>query len=104
MPDTNELLDRIARAAVEENQNTASDGEVAAVLKHGSAARFHVWERHFAKADERQRLDEKLAASSPEFQAAVAATERVLAEELADSNARIARVRAEYPNLFKDYQ
>lgn len=95
-----DLIDAASRAAVEHTSGTLADSEVAAVLKHGSDARLHVWDRHYANADERRRLDQKLAASSPEFQAAVAATERVLAEELAADNARRARVRAENPALF----
>lgn len=99
-----ELVDAAARAAVESTTGTVTDGELAAVLKHGHEARLAVWDRHFAAPEERRRLDQKLATSSPEFQAAVAATERVLAEELAEDNARRTRVRAENPNLFKDYQ
>ncbi|PWJ84873.1 hypothetical protein C7441_104141 [Pseudaminobacter salicylatoxidans] len=102
MNDISELIDAAARAAVEHN-GTIADGELAAVLQHGSDARLHVWDRHYANADERRRLDQKLATSSPEFQSAVAAVERVLAEELADDNVRRARVRAENPGLFKEY-
>lgn len=94
------LIDAAARAAVEHTGSPSQD-ELAAVLQHGSAARLHLWERHYASTAERHRLDEKLAASAPEFQAAVAAVERVLADELADDNTRRERVRAENPNLFK---
>jgi hypothetical protein len=96
----NELLDAAAQAAVEQNHSPSSDDELAVVLKHGSEARSHVWDRHYASPAERRGLDEKLAASSPKFQAAVATVERVLADELADDNARRARVRAENPKLF----
>lgn len=65
-------------------------------------ARLHVWDAHYATPDERARLDAKLAASSPEFQAAVAVTETALAEELAADNERRARVRRENPSYFKD--
>jgi hypothetical protein len=98
-----ELIDAASRAAVEHTTGMVTDSEVAAVLKHGSDARVHVWDRHYANADERRRLDQKLTASPPEFQAAVAAVERVLAEDLAADNARRARVRAENPELFKEY-
>jgi hypothetical protein len=97
--DVTELIDAAAKAAVEHN-HSPSDGELAAILKPGSEARSHVWDRHYGTPVERKRLDEKLAASPPEFQAAVATVERVMADELADDNARRARVRAENPNLF----
>lgn len=100
MTNVTELLGRLAAAAVEQQPTVASKDELSAVLKHGSEARLHVWDRHYASPAERYRLDEKLAASAPEFQAAVAAAERILADELADDNARRARVRAEYPELF----
>lgn len=100
--DIDKLIDAAARAAVEQSACTSSNDELAAVLEHGQSARSHVWDRHFASSSERRLLDQKLAGSTPEFQAAVAATERVLADELADDNARRARVRAENPNLFKE--
>jgi len=86
--DVTELIDAAAKAAVEHNHSPSDDGELAVVLKHGSEARSHVWDRHYASPAERKRLDERLAASLPEFQAAVATVERVLADELADDNAR----------------
>jgi hypothetical protein len=95
-----ELIDAAAKAAVEHNHSPFDDGELAAILKPGSEARSHVWDRHYGTPVERKRLDEKLAASPPEFQAAVATVEHALADELADDNARRARVRAENPNLF----
>ncbi len=73
MTDVTELIDRLAAAAVEHQPSAATGDELAAVLKHGREARLHVWDRHYASAAERQRLDEKLASSTPEFQAAVAA-------------------------------
>ncbi len=102
MPDTQSLIDQIARASVEAGGAVAGDYELAAVLTHGDEARQHVWDRHYANATLRVRLAERLAASTPEFQAAVAATERVLADELAADNERRARVRAENPDYFKD--
>lgn len=90
----------MAAADVASRQSPASD--VVALVKHGAAARAHVWERHYASTPERERLAEKLAASTTEFRAAVAATEKALAEELADDNARRDRVRAENPSIFKD--
>jgi hypothetical protein len=101
--DIDKLIDAAAAAAVE-SAGTSSDDELAALLNHGKEARLHVWDAHYANKTERVRLAEKLAASSPEFQLAVAATERILADELAESRARIERIRAENPNLYKDYQ
>jgi hypothetical protein len=98
MTNITELLARAAEAA----EAQPDDSAVAAVLKHGADARIYVWDAHFASGAERARLDEKLAASAPDFQLAVAATERALAEELADSSARRARIRAENPLYFKD--
>lgn len=89
-----------AAADVARQQTPAAD--VVALVKHGAAARAHVWERHYASTPERERLAGKLAASTPEFRAAVEATETALAEELADDNARRDRVRAENPSIFKD--
>lgn len=99
--DVKELIDAAARAA-EGQASHPADGELAAVLNHGNGARLHVWDRHYANAAERRRLDEKLASSTPEFQVAVAATERVLADELAADNDRRTRVRAANPDYFKD--
>lgn len=95
-----ELIARAADAA----SKTQPDSDLVAVVKHGTAARQHVWERHYAAPAGRIALAEKLAASPADFQAAVAATEHALADELADDNARRARVRAENPTFFKDYK
>lgn len=100
MTDIKDLLARAAAAA----ESQPDDSAIAAVLKHGAEARAYVWDSHYASGAERARLDQKLAASTPDFQMAVAATERALAEELADSSARRARIRAENPNYFKDYK
>ncbi|MVA71485.1 hypothetical protein GOZ81_10400 [Agrobacterium vitis] len=93
-----DLITAAANAARE--QSPAAD--VVALVKHGAAARAHVWDRHYGSTAERERLATKLAASTPEFRAAVAATETALADELADDNARRARIRAENPTYFKD--
>lgn len=93
-----ELIARAAEAA----DKTEPDGNLLAVVKHGVAARQHVWDRHFATPAERARLAEKLTSAPPDFQAAVAATEHALSEELADSSARRARIRAENPQYFKE--
>lgn len=94
-----ELIAAAAKAA----EKPAVDDELAAVLEHGNEARLHVWDRHYATAAGRRRLDEKLAASSPSFQAAVAATERILADELAADDARRAQIRVDNPTYFQDY-
>ena len=90
------LLDRLAEATAESDDYAELPPALA------REARLHVWDAHFTNTDERARLDEKLAASSPEFQAAVAVTETALAEELAADNERRARVRRENPSYFKD--
>lgn len=95
------IKDLISAAADAASQQSPT-ADVEALVKHGAAARAHVWERHYASTPERERLAQKLAASTPEFQRAVAATEKALAEELADDNARRDRVRAENPSIFKD--
>lgn len=92
----------LIKAAADAASQQSPAAAVLALVKHGAAARAHVWERHYASTAERERLAEKLAASPPEFRAAVAATETALAEELADDNARRDRVRAENPSIFKD--
>ncbi len=84
-----ELIDAAARAAVEHDPDDLPD-----YLRPGSDARLFVFDRQYA--------DKKLAESGPEFQAQVAAVEEHLAEELADNAQRIARVRAEHPEHFKD--
>jgi malonyl CoA-acyl carrier protein transacylase len=96
--DIRDLLSRAAEAA----SKTQPDSDLLAVVKHGDEARRHVWNKHYAAPAERLRLAEKLASASPDFQAAVAATENALAEEIADDNARRARVRANNPTYFKD--
>lgn len=93
-----ELIARAAEAA----DKTQPDGDLLAVVKHAASARQFVWDQHYASSAERALLDERLAASPPDFQAAVAATERALSEELADSSARRARIRAENPQYFKE--
>lgn len=95
------IRDLIAAAADAASQQSPA-ADVLALVKHGAAARAYVWEQHYASTPERERLAEKLAASPPEFRAAVAATETALAEELADDNARRDRVRAQNPSIFKD--
>ncbi len=95
------IKDLITEAVVVASQQSPAS-DVVALVKHGAAARAHVWERHYASTPERERLAEKLAESTTEFRAAVAATEKALAEELADDNARRDRVRAENPSIFKD--
>lgn len=95
------IQDLIA-AAAEAAREQSPAADVVALVKHGAAARAHVWDWHYASAAERERLAEKLAASTTEFRAAVAATEKALAEDLADDNARRDRIRAENPSLFKD--
>jgi len=96
MTDINEILSRAVAAA----EKTQPGADVQALVKHGAEARAHVWDRHFASTSERECLAEKLAAASPEFQAAVAATENALADELAEDNLRRARVRAANPTHF----
>lgn len=96
MTDIDTLIERAAKAA------SAIDDDPAALSTHGAGARQHVWDCHYAAPAERAHLAEKLAESSSEFRAAVAATEHVLADELAEDNARRARVRAENPSYFKD--
>lgn len=93
MTDIIQLLAEAAQAAAE---------ATAVPAEHATAARLHVWDQHYAGPAERTRLAEKLAAASPEFQAAVAATKRALAQDLADDNERRARCRAENPTYFKD--
>lgn len=95
MTDLKSLLADAAQAAAEADDVPE---------EHAAAARQHVWDRHYAEPAARALLAEKLATSTPEFQAAVAATERALAEELAEDNARRARVRAQNPTYFKDYK
>lgn len=90
------LLDRLAEATAESDDY---DELPPALAKE---ARLHVWDAHYANPDERARLDAQLAASTPEFQDAVAVIETALAEELADDNVRRARVRRENPDIFKD--
>ncbi|MDX3928694.1 MAG: hypothetical protein QHC90_23175 [Shinella sp.] len=103
MTNTHDLIDKLAAAAVEHQPVAANADELAAVVKHGTEARLYVWNRHYATRAERVRLDQNLAQSSPEFQVAVKATERVLADELAADNERRARVHAENPDYFKEY-
>lgn len=93
-----ELIDAAARAAVEHQPDDLPD-----YLKPGSDAREFVFDRQYADKTGHRDLAKKLADSGPEFQAQVAAVEKYLAEELADNAQRIARVRAENPELFKDY-
>ncbi len=114
--DIDELIDAAARAAVEDTasaEHAASEREALlehaasereALLEHGKEAKHHVWEMHYANATMRAYLHKKLAASPPAFQAAVAAVETILADELAEDNKRRAAIRAEYPTLFKDYE
>ncbi|QNQ40054.1 hypothetical protein [Brucella intermedia] len=90
------LLDQLAEATAESDDYAELPPALA------KDARLHVWDAHYANPDQRARLDAKLAASSPEFQAAVAVTETALAEELAANNERRARVRRENPSYFKD--
>ena len=97
MTNINDLIERAAAAA-----SSGIDEDHASLATHGATARQFVWDRHYAARVERDRLVDKLAASSPEFRAAVAATEHVLADELAEDNARRARLRAENPSYFKD--
>jgi hypothetical protein len=97
MTNINALIERAATAAA-----SATEEDPAFLATHGAAARQFVWDRHYAAPSERARLADKLAANSPEFRVAVAATEHVLADELADDNARRARVRADNPTFFKD--
>lgn len=96
--DLNDLIAAAANAAGAQEPHA----DIAALVEHGKEARQHVWDWHYAGTAERARLAEKLAASTPEFQRAVSVTEKALAEELADDNARRARVRAENPTFFKD--
>lgn len=91
-----QLFDRLAEATAESDDYAELPPALA------KEARLHVWDAHYANPDERARLDAHLAASSPEFQAAVAVTETALAEELAANNERRARVRRENPTYFKD--
>ncbi|MBN7807268.1 hypothetical protein JZX86_18095 [Agrobacterium rosae] len=92
----------LIKAAADAASQQSPAVDVVALVKHGFDARAHVWERHYASTPEREQLAEKLAASTPEFQLAVALTEKALADELADDNARRDRVRAENPSIFKD--
>ncbi|NHT75086.1 hypothetical protein G8E10_04855 [Rhizobiaceae bacterium CRRU44] len=98
MTDIKTLLERAESVA----SKTQPNGDLLAVVKHAASARQFVWDQHYASSAERALLDERLAASAPEFQAAVAATERALSEELTDSSARRARIRAENPQYFKE--
>lgn len=93
-----ELLDAAAQAAVEHRA-----GDVPAHFKPGSDVRCFVWDRHFATPEQNRRLDEKLAESTAEFRDQVAAVERHLADELAADTVRLAKVRVEHPELYKDY-
>ncbi|UZX42348.1 hypothetical protein A6U84_03290 [Agrobacterium sp. 13-2099-1-2] len=96
--DIKDLITAAANAAGAQEPHA----DIAALVEHAKEARQHVWDWHYAGTAERGRLAEKLAASPPEFQRAVAVTEKALAEELADSSARRARIRAENPSFFKD--
>lgn len=96
--DIKDLITAAANAAGAQEPHA----DISALVEHGKEARQHVWDWHYAGTAERKRLAEKLTASTPEFQRAVAVTEKALAEELADSSARRARIRAENPSLFKD--
>lgn len=103
--DIDELIDAAARAAVEDPASAEhATSEREALLEHGKEAKHHVWEMHYANTTMRVHLRKKLAASPPAFQAAVAAVENILADELAEDNKRRAAIRAEYPNLYKDYE
>ena len=96
-----DLKDLITAAAnAVEAQEPHAD--IKALVEHCKEARQHVKDRHYGNTAEREQLAQKLAASTPEFQRAVALTEIALAEELADDNARRARIRAENPSFFKD--
>ncbi|MHA6641831.1 hypothetical protein [Mesorhizobium sp. A623] len=94
--DITELLDAAARAAVEHGDVVAEH------LKPGSDERCFVWDRIYANKEQRLRLDAKLAECVPQFRAQVAEAERHLAEEIEDTNNRLARLRAETPELYKD--
>lgn len=94
--DIAELLDAAAQAAVEHGDVVAEH------LKPGSKARGFVWDRIYANKEQRLRLDVELADGVPEFRAQVAEAERHLAEEIEDTNHRLARLRAENPKLYKD--
>jgi len=101
-----DLKDLISAAADAAEKDAASQQspavDVEALKKHGLDARRHVWERHHANEYAREILAQKLAASTPEFQLAVALTEKILADELADDNVRRARALAENPSIIKD--
>jgi|GEM_PF-3650090 len=96
--DLKELISAAANAAGAQSPSA----DISALVEHGKEARQHVWDWHYASTAERARLAEKLAAATPEFQRAVAVTEKALAEELTDDNARRDRIRAENPSIFKD--
>jgi len=96
--DIKNLIAAAADAAVAHEPSA----DIMALVSHAKDARLYVWDFHYGNTADRERLSAKLAESSPEFQRAVAVTEKALAEELADSSARRARIRAENPTLFKD--
>lgn len=96
--DLKDLITAAANAAGEQEPHA----DISALVSHAKEARLYVWDFHYGNTADRQRLSAKLAESSPEFQRAVAVTEKALAEELADSSARRARIRAENPTHFKD--
>lgn len=96
--DLKDLITAAANAAGAQEPHA----DITALVEHGKEARQHVWDWHYASTAERERLAQKLASSPPEFQRAVAVTEKALAEELADDNARRERIRAENPSFFKD--
>ncbi len=95
--DISELIDAAAQAAVEHRA-----GDVPVHFRPGSDARCFVWDRHFATPEQRRQLDEKLAESTAEFRDQVAAVERHLVEELAADTARLAKVRADNHDFYKD--
>ncbi|WP_296038247.1 hypothetical protein [uncultured Agrobacterium sp.] len=96
--DIKELISAAANAAGAQEPHA----DISALVEHGAGARAHVWDWHYASTAERVRLAQKLAAASADFQRAVAVTEKAMAEELADDNARRERVRAENPSILKD--
>jgi hypothetical protein len=92
--DLKDLISAAANAAGAQ----APHADIKVLVEHCKEARQHVKDWHYGNTVEREQLAQKLAASTPEFQRAVALTQEALAEELADDNVRRARIRAENPS------
>lgn len=102
MTDFKSLIDDISQLAAKRESDDSVEA-AALVFEYGRDARHYVWEHHYANKDGRRRLEDELRDSSPEFQKTVSIVERLMAEELADDNARRARLRIENPEYYKDH-